>query len=253
MRMNNRIFLAIVLFIVAGIIFYIGDQLSQRDNFLPRVAKPADVVVDSLSIAGVSQLVSEGICDIEMFNSDREMMVVSYDATLVTNHSTVEGKKLIIHLGVDQIGFFDFTIRPDVKVEIYTQHLDSLVNSGTGHITSRDTFEMENLYIQNEGIGSIEYTAKAKNIVAKNSGVGSIDLYGNTDQLYAVNEGVGSMNTNELIARMVKVRNSGVGSMELYAVDSLDLSNDGIGSIRYRGPGEVYSERNEGIGSIKRD
>ncbi|MFT4598619.1 MAG: hypothetical protein ACJAR8_000680 [Bacteroidia bacterium] len=251
--MKYRIFLATVLFIVAGIVFYIGAQLSKGENFLSKVAKPADVVVDSLSIAGVSQLVSEGICDIEIFNSDREMMVVSYDATAVTNHSTVEEKKLIIHLGVDKIGFFDFTMRPDIKVEIYTQHLDSLVNSGTGHITSRDTFEMESLYIQNEGIGSIEYTAKAKNIVAKNRGVGSIDLYGNTDQLYAINEGIGSINTNKLIALNVKARNSGVGSMELYAGDSLALSNDGIGSIRYSGPGVVYSERNEGIGSIKRD
>jgi len=251
--MNIRIFLATALFIVAGIIFYIGAQLSNGDNFPSRVAKPADVVVDSLSMVGVSQLVSEGICDIEIFNSDREIMVVSYDATHVTNHSIVEGEKLMIHLEVDQIGFFDFAIRPEVKVEIYTQHLDSFVNSGTGHIASRDTFEMENLFILNEGVGSIEYTAKAKSIVAKNRGVGSLDLYGHTDQLYAVNEGVGSMNTNELIARMVKARNSGVGSMELYASDSLDLSNDGIGSIRYRGSGKVYSERNEGIGSIRRD
>ncbi len=251
--MNNRIFLAIVLFIVAGIVFYIGDQLSQRDNFLPRVAKPADVVVDSLSIVGVSQLVSEGICDIEIFNSDREMMVVSYDATAVTNHSEVEGPKLIIHLGVDQIGFFDFTIRPDVKIKIYTQHMYTLINIDTGHIAGRDTMESVSLYLLNDGVGSIEYTTKARSVVAKNRGIGSLDIFGFTDELFAINEGIGSINTNKLIALNVKARNSGVGSMELYAGDSLDLSNDGIGSIRYRGPGEVYSERNEGVGSIKRD
>jgi hypothetical protein len=253
MRMKYRIFLATVLFIVAGIVFYIGAQLSKGENFLSRVAKPADVVVDSLSIAGVSQLVSEGICDIEIFNSDREMMVVSYDATHVTNHSKVEGPKLIIHLGVDQIRFFDFTIRPDVKVKIYTQHLDTLINIGTGHIAGRDTMERESLYLLNDGVGSIEYTTKARSVVAKNRGIGSLDIFGFTDELFAINEGIGSINTNKLIALNVKARNSGVGSMELYAGDSLALSNDGIGSIRYSGPGKVYSERNEGVGSIKRD
>jgi len=251
--MNNRIFLATALFIVAGIIFYIGAQLSKGDDFIYRAAKPAYVVVDSLSILGVSQLVSEGICDIEIFYSDREMMVVSYDATHVTNHTKIEGPKLIIYLGVDQIGFFDFTIRSDVKVEIYTQHLDSLINRGTGYITGGDTMQRASLYVLNEGIGSIEYTTRAKSVIAKNRGIGSLDLFGFADELYAINDGIGSMNTNKLIALNVIARNSGVGSMELYGSDSLDLSNEGVGSIQYSGPGEVYSEHNEGIGSIRRD
>lgn len=251
-RMKGRIFLATAFFIVAGLVFYVGAKFSKGDNVLSRVAKPADLVSDSLSLDGVSQLVSEGICDVEIFSSDRELMLVSYDATHTTNHSKVNGTKLNIHFAVDHIGFFDFTIRPDVKVQIYTQHLDTLINIGTGNITGKDTMERNSLYLVNDGVGSIEYTTKARSVVAKNSGIGSLDIFGFTDELFAINEGVGSMNTNKLIALNVKARNSGVGSLAVYASDSLDIANDGVGSLIYSGPGEVHSSRNVGIGSIKK-
>jgi hypothetical protein len=251
--MRSRVFLAIVFFIVAGIVFYVGAQLSNGDSFMSRVAQPEDIVTDSLSIAGVSQLISEGVCDVEIFKSDREMVVVSYDAVHCTNNSKVKGEKLNSHFRVDQVGFFDFTIRPDVKIEIYTESLDSLINRGTGHITSNDTFVLDRLYLQNEGVGSIQYTTISNSVVAENRGVGSMDLYGRTETLNVVNEGIGSVSAENLMANKVRARNSGVGSLNVHGLDSLSITNDGIGSLRYGGPGEVYYERNDGIGSIKKN
>ena len=250
--MKGRIFLAFAFFILAGIVFYVGAQLSRGENFMSRASKPENIVVDTLSIAGVSQLISEGICDVEVFRSNKDLMVVSYDAAHCTNHSKVTGNKLKIHFGMDQVRFFDFTVRPDVKIAIYTQTLDSLINRGSGHISSNDTFVLDRLYLQNEGIGSINYSAIAKTVNAENRGVGSMDLYGITENLNVVNEGVGNVSAQYLSASNVKARNSGVGSLNVHGTDSLSITNDGIGSLRYGGPGEVYYERNDGIGSIKK-
>lgn len=250
--MRGRIFLAVAFFIVAGVVFYIGAQISKEGNFMTKSAKPANMVVDSLAIVGVSQLVSEGVCDIELHLSDKEIMTVSYDAAHCTNHSRVDGEKLNIHFGVDQVGFFDFTIRPDVKIDIYTKRIHSYTNRGTGHITSKDTFMLRDLYLLNEGVGSITCTTLSKTVIAINRGVGSIDLYGRAEKIDVSNEGVGSLTATGLLAANVKARNSGIGAVNVYGIDSLSIANDGLGSLGYSGPGEVYYERNDGIGSIKR-
>lgn len=103
--MKGRIFLGVAFIVVAGIVFYIGAQLSKSGGVMSNSAKPEDLVQDSLSLEGVNELVSEGICDVTIFKSDKNMMIVSYDAAHSTNHSKVNGNKLSIHFGMDQVGF----------------------------------------------------------------------------------------------------------------------------------------------------
>ena len=251
--MNSRIFLAVAFFIVSGIVFYVGTKYSKSGDILSSGSQIENIIVDSLSLDGVSKLISEGVCDIEVHKSSREMMIVSYDSVHCTNHSKVDGDDLYIHFGVDQVGFFDFTIRPDIHIQIFTDSIHSFTNRGTGHIMSKDTFDLDIVKLVNEGVGSIAYTSVVSKLVAKNRGVGSIELYGKAKNLFLENEGIGSITAKNLIAGNVKARNSGVGSVNVYGVDSLNITNDGIGSLRYSGPGEVYYERNDGIGSIKRD
>ncbi len=247
--MKIRIFLALAFFIVAGIVFYLGAQWKNREGVFSKSAQD-HTTTDSLSTASISKLVSEGVSDVEVIYSDREQVLIAYDSSYTVNNSEVEGNQLSLRFGMEDDGFFSFSSRSHPSIRVYTRTLDTLINRGTGRLFTKDTFALQNVYLVNEGVGSLEYQVKVNTLVAKNRGVGSLDLAGTANVAEVDNRGVGSIDAKGLKAKKVTASNNGIGSVSVYGVDSLSLYNNGLGSVKYDGPGTVYQQKNDGIGSI---
>lgn len=248
--MNIRVFLALAFFTVAGIVFYLGAQWNDSRGVFSNSPAPEHLVTYTLPIADITQLLSEGVSDVEIVCSARDEVVIAYDSSTSIDKTSVDGSRLSLRFDMERVGFFSFAGRANPKIKVYTQTLDSLVNKGAGRISTSDTFRLDNVWLINEGVGSIEYLTNAKYLMAKNTGVGSIRLTGMADMAYIDNNGIGSISAHKLTARHVKAYNNGMGSVSVFGKDSLSLSNNGLGSMKYNGDGKVYHFQNNGMGSI---
>lgn len=250
--MNSRYIVAIGMITLAAAVFYVGYAYSGDQVWSTSQNKDMAEVADSLSIAGVHSLLTEGAFEVEIISSDRDIMIVSYDKNAMTNQSKYEDGKLSINFKVQKSDFFDFGSKNSAKITLYTRDIGTLVNRGAGTVFSRDTLTSPSVYLSNEGVGSMDFYVNVKSLLVDNNGVGSLEIVGNADVVQINNDGLGSVNTSEVVARKVVATNAGVGSVEVYASDSLALYNDGVGSIEYSGEAVLYEQSNNGIGSINK-
>ncbi len=83
------------------------------------------------------------------------------------------------------------------------------------------------------------------------SGAASLSLAGRTAHLDMDLSGAGSIDAEKLEARDVHIALSGAGSAHVHAIDTLDASVAGVGSIVYTGDPKV-TQAISGLGSISR-
>lgn len=249
---NNKLFYGFALIFLAGVILYIGSTLS-RSSFFNKESQGIALLQDSISITGVSQLYSDGYCDIEIIPSNKEQVVFYYDKKLFRNLTEIKGSHLNINM--ESIKHFAFGFnnhQGDITVKVFTNQLKSITQNGVGTIQNIDTLHIENLEITNAGVGSMKMNVKVNKLIIVNSGVGSIDVNGDASHTEMNNEGTGSIKGIGLINKIAIADNSGIGSIEVHATDTLDMSNTGIGGIRYTGGAFIKNITSEGIGTISK-
>src|SRR5450830_37943 len=82
-------------------------------------------------------------------------------------------------------------------------------------------------------------------------GAGSLTANGKVRHLRIRSEGVGSIDMKDVAANDVEVKGEGVGTINVTALDKLNASLQGIGSLTYFGHPKTISKAVQGIGSIK--
>ena len=246
--MNSRYIVAIGMFTLAAALFYVGSKYKDGNMF----SSDSEYleVADSISIAGVQSLLTDGVFEVEVISSDQNLMIATYDKNSISNRTRmVDGELRIDFKGVKS-NFLDFGSKRDAKATVYTRGINKFVNRGAGRMYCDDTLAASCFRFGNEGVGSMDFVVNGEEVFANNNGVGSIDIKGMSKELTISNAGFGSVNTHELKAIHVVASNSGVGSIDVYASDSIALYNDGVGSIQYGGDAMLYRMSNNGIGSI---
>ncbi|MFH1197576.1 MAG: head GIN domain-containing protein [bacterium] len=122
--------------------------------------------------------------------------------------------------------------RKGITINITTPDLEKIVSSGASSISAIN-FKNDELSV---------YL----------SGAGSIDLKGETKELHVEMSGAGSLDADNLRAEDVSVSISGACSADVYAINSLDASVSGVGSIDYLGNPTRINSNVSGVGSINR-
>ena len=142
--------------------------------------------------------------------------------------------------------------KKNLTIYISSPSINEIDVEGVGNWTMKGIVKADNLKIDFEGVGNLEaLELQSINIIASYEGVGNLTLGGTTDVIEVKSEGVGSINTQKLIAKDVIVRSSGVGSVKCYASNSVDIINNGVGTITYYGNPTVKNVKNSGVGKIK--
>lgn len=103
-----------------------------------------------------------------------------------------------------------------------------------------------------DGVGTLKVVdLKTDSLIVNANSVGSIELTGSSNYIAIANNGVGSVNATDFITKNCKAVNAGVGSVSVHATEQVDLTNDGVGSIRYSGNPATKTIHKNGLGSIK--
>lgn len=142
--------------------------------------------------------------------------------------------------------------KKNLTIYINSPSIETVNIRGVGNWNLKGKIKADNLKIDFEGVGNFEaLELESNNIKVSYKGVGSLVLGGTTDFLEMKSEGVGSINTQKLLAKKAVIISSGVGSVKCHASESIDLQNNGVGSITYYGNPAIKNINNSGVGKIK--
>ena len=200
-------------------------------------------------IESFSSVKFEAVANIIYTQSNKVSVTVEGDKELIDKLRITE-ENGILNIVHDK----KYRVRNKKNLTIYisSPSIEEINFDGVGNWTMKGIVKADNLKIDFEGVGNFEaLELESNNIKVSYEGVGNLVLGGTTDFLEMKSEGVGSINTQKLLAKKAVVRSSGVGSVKLFASESIDLQNNGVGSITYYGNPTVKNFNNSGVGKIK--
>lgn len=196
----------------------------------------------SLSIAGT----------VYIKQGDRQKLVLEADEDDLEDIETDvrNGRLIIRHEGSSR--WFRTSSRKDVTIYITMEDVEGLSVSSSGHIYGESTLKGDDMTFSVSGSGKIDVEIDANDITGRISGSGKIEIAGSADESSYSISGSGKILAGDLKSNKAKAKISGSGSMEVYAVDLVDASISGSGSVYYRGePDKVYSH-SSGSGKVKK-
>ena len=140
-----------------------------------------------------------------------------------------------------------------VDVVVSAPSLEAIDTDGVGIIAVKDGLKTNQLCLNCKGVGNIEISNLDCGELSVNlDGVGNVELSGKAaTALYSLN-GVGSIKAENLKVQDVKALSNGIGNLRCYAVKTIDLSLQGMGSISYKGNPKIVNVEKGGFGKIKK-
>lgn len=222
--------------------------LSNCYSSKPKVKGSGDVVKEKREASDFTHLKINGIIDVVLVPGNAVSVEVETDKELQKFiHVYNSGGALIINTDDD----YDIKFTKNI-VRISYKEIEQIEHNGVGSVKTNGTLYGNKLNVYNNGVGNTSLEVSCDELKVSQCGVGSVDLIGNAQILRVENSGVGSINAFDLKSQKVKAVNSGVGSIDVYANSELDVSSSGIGSVKYKGNGQLMSKHTSGLGSIKK-
>ncbi len=210
------------------------------------------ISVKNFPVDSFDQINTESVAKIEFTQSNQTSVRAEGDDIAVNNLrvSTKDGKLKIrmidkkIHNGKNN--------KLNLTIYVSAPELTKIEHEGVGTFTLKDKVELDNLKIEYDGVGNlVTENLICNNITVDYEGVGSVKLKGKAKTARYNSDGVGSLQAEKFEVEHLTVRASGVGSIKCYASQSIDISSDGIGSVKYWGNPTIKNLSKNGIGSIK--
>ncbi len=151
------------------------------------------------------------------------------DQVLGRLQTDVRDGKLWIHSEIPYLP------KADLKVRVTTPELNYLGVSTSGTIDTRlFGAPLKKLEVSVTGLGKLQLEGvDAKDLKVRVRGAGNITIRGQTDFLEYTMTGAGAGKMEQLCAREAKVIVNGAGKATVNAVEKLDATLRGIGSIQY--------------------
>jgi len=180
------------------------------------------------SIPSFNSISTQSACKITVEIGKAQSITVKGDSKFIGKLTTVvNGNELSIsdkEKGGIKLGNSD-------EIIITVPELKKFKFQGAGS-TKINNLNADDFELSYEGAGSLTANGKIKHLTIRSQGVGSIDM-------------------KEILANDVEVKGEGVGSISVTALEKLNASLQGIGSLTYYGHPKTISKAVQGIGSIK--
>lgn len=232
--------LKVLLLIILMIVFTTFLSFAQNDAITSK----------TFSILPFTSVKSDVVASIIYTQSDNVSMKAGGEKDMVDKLKIKQKNGL---LEISRKKKFSFRKNSSVVIYLSSPSIDSIDIDGVGTWHLKGKIKTDSLSINSKSVGKfIAQDLECNTISLQKSGVGSVTMGGTTYSIYINSNGVGSINTQNLNAKYAEINSSGVGSVSCFASDSINLYNNGVGSITYYGNPEILSLENQGTGGIKK-
>lgn len=224
---------------VSSCTLYQGDSIKPSKNRITRTYRVTDFnKVEINTVADVNYRQStDGTVSVEINGSDNivALMKVNIKNNLLTISAS---EKFRLN-------------KKNVTISIISPQLNSVSFKGVGNFSVKDSLIVDDLYMENKGVGDIFVDhLKGNKVTIYSSGVGNVTLKGEVNEAYLNSKGVGNIEAGSLIANKVDAHAKGIGDIKCYATSAINASSKGIGSISYKGNPSMKNINKKGIGTI---
>ncbi len=224
--MLRKLFFSIVM--IASVSLGITGCWDNHHNSTEPIYGSGNIVSVRRTVADCSGINIESVCDVYLVSGKEQSITIEADDNIIDQVITRKENGLL-KVGLDDGEY------SNVKVKAYVtlKTIQKLSITGAGNIYIQNAFNTDNL----------------ETII---NGAGNINLKGESNYLNCVVNGAGNIVADQFIAKKVDAMVNGAGNCNVYAVNELNASIFGVGSIYYSGnPANVKTYIN-GVGRIIR-
>ena len=139
-----------------------------------------------------------------------------------------------------------------MKVQININDIDELEFQSVGSLKTTGTIKLDSLELYSEAVGKLNLSIEADYLRANLNSVGSTTLDGKVREVRINNKSIGSLSAYGLKTNTIMIHNTAVGTAEVYADSAFYIRSSAIGTLYYKGSGEVKELKSEGIGKVEK-
>ncbi|CAF0773164.1 unnamed protein product [Rotaria sp. Silwood1] len=152
-------------------------------------------------------------------------------------------------LTIRMIENFNIPNKTNITLFIIYQQLNELQIDGIINIQCVNQIQTNIFRLQSRGSGSIKLKLNVNKLDAYLHSIGYVKLCGEVnDEAILKSLGVGDVECRNLLTKKIYVISSGIGNMYITAIDEINITLSGIGTVYYSGP--LKENINTGLGSI---
>lgn len=146
----------------------------------------------------------------------------------------------------------DFEKPGKIKLFVNVKDLRQLKFESVGNLTTKGALKLDSLEVNSESVGRLELNLTADFLRANLNSVGATNLKGTVREVRINNKSVGVLHGFNLKAETLMIHNTAIGSTEVYADSAFYIRSSAVGTLAYKGPGEVRELKTEGIGKVQK-
>lgn len=148
----------------------------------------------------------------------------------------------------------DAKIRRSTKMKVYINiaKMDELEYQSVGSLNTKGTLKLDSLELYSETVGKLNLNIEADYLRLNLNSVGSTTLKGKVREARINNKSIGTLSAYDLKAGILMIHNTAVGTAEVYADSAFYIRSSSIGTLHYKGPGQVKELKSEGIGKVEK-
>ena len=208
------------------------------------------VVTQNRTVEPFTELSIAGVFPVEISqDGGSEFVKVEADENL-QEFITIknEGNKLIIKMDDDA------SIHKSKKLKVYINinKLSELEFKSIGSLKTTNQLMLDSLQLSSESVGKMNLEIDAQFLHADLSSIGATTLKGRVHEVRINNKSVGTLSAYDLKASTMMIHNTAIGTVEIYADSAFYIRSSAVGTLYYKGPGQVKELSSEGIGKVSK-
>ncbi len=218
----------ILAFLAAALI----PSFAQKESNRKKIEGSGNVITKNFSIQSFDQLDVSGVFSVQLAQASKEEVKIEADDNLMELFEVKnEGSKLIVSMKKD------VNIQGSKKMNLYVtfRNLKKMDLKTVGNVSSAGNLNFTSLDIDNKSVGDVDLKLTAKSVTIENKSVGNVKLEGKADNAVIKNKSVGSMEAAGFAVQTMDIDNNGIGSAEVNAVKELKVKDNFLGKVTNKG------------------
>lgn len=209
-----------------------------------------NIVTENRTVSPFTKISIEGIFPVEISqDSSGEWVKVETDENL---QSLIKVKNDGDELKIEMPDEAHLRKSTKMKVYVNVKDLRELNFKSVGNLSSNGNISLDSLELNTEAVGKLNLDLNTKFLRANLNSVGTTTLSGNVFEARINNKSVGALNAFDLKAKVLMIHNVAVGAAEVYADSIFHIRNSAIGTLKYKGAGQVVELKSEGVGKVEK-
>ncbi len=218
--------------------------------FAQRIKGDGNVVSQSRTLPSFNKIYINGVINVNLEQGASESAKVETDANLI-NYVVTNVNDGVLEIGIKEN--VDINHSTKMLVNVTLKNVDEITNSGVGNIDCNGTLNLENLKLENDGVGNVTINLNCNKLEADVNSVGGLSLSGKASAANIENNSIGNIEAFDLYVDVLKIDNNSVGNAQVNSNKEIYIELNGIGNVSYKGNAVVKALNINGIGKVVKE